>query len=43
MKIYVPVKVIVDSLYIAVNNYSRKPHLVFYIKASEYTKNVFTH
>lgn len=35
MKIYVPVKAIVDSLYIAVDNYSRKPDLVFYIKASD--------
>lgn len=34
MKIYVPVKAIVDSLYIAVDNYSRKPYLVFYIKTS---------
>lgn len=35
MKIYVPIKAIVDSLYIAVDNYSRKPYLVFYIKASD--------
>ena len=34
MKIYVPVKAIIDSLYIAVDNYSRKPYLVFYIKAN---------
>ena len=35
MKIYVPVKAIIDSLYIAVDNCSGKPYLVFYIKASE--------
>ena len=35
MQIHVPVKAIVDSLYIAVDNYSRKPYLVFYIKASD--------
>lgn len=34
MKIYVPVKAIIDSLYIAVDNYSGKPYLVFYIKAN---------
>lgn len=35
MKIYVPVKAIIDSLYIAVDNCSGKPYLVFYIKASK--------
>lgn len=41
MKIYVPVKSIVDSLYIAVDNYSRKPYLVFYIKASNSVPFIF--
>lgn len=35
VKIYVPTQSIIDSLYIAVDNYSGKPHLVFYIKASK--------
>mgnify|MGYP006956714439 CR=1 FL=1 len=35
MKIYVPTQAIINSLYIAVDNCSRKPYLVFYIKASD--------
>lgn len=35
MHIYVPTKAIIDSLFIAVDNYSRKPYLVFYIKARD--------
>lgn len=35
MKIYVPTQAIINSLYITVDNCSRKPYLVFYIKASD--------
>ena len=35
IQIYIPTQAIIDSLYIAVDNYSGKPHLVFYIKASK--------
>ena len=35
IQIYLPTQAIINSLYVAVDNYSRKPYLVFYIKASK--------